>query len=215
MIEGSPDGTFVVSKQEATGGLVNVDTVSEQLLYEMGSPKYITPDVTADFASIELSSDGPNRVRVSGIKGEPPTGFYKVSASYRKGYKSTGQLTIAGPQAYEKAQLCSDIIWKRLKRAGYEFSDKQVEYLGVNSSHEGVVSIPDQINEVVLRVGVKDNDRQKVERFGKEIAPLVTSGPPGVTGFAGGRPKPQEIIAFFPTLIPKEKIKIEVDIKES
>lgn len=216
IVEARPDGTFWVTKHPGTGGLVSVDTVSEQLLYEMGDPRaYITPDVTADFTTIRLEQDGDNRVRVFGIQGRPSTAFFKVSASYLKGYKASGQLTISGPRAIEKAKLSAEILWKRLERSGFTFDETSTEYVGVNACHEGVVSVPGQINEVVLRVGVKDKNRKHVDRFGKEIAPLVTSGPPGVTGFAGGRPKPQEIVAFFPTLIPKSLITTQVSVEES
>ncbi|MCB0833357.1 MAG: DUF1446 domain-containing protein [Bacteroidetes bacterium] len=216
IVEAHSDGTFYVTKHDGTGGLVTLDTVSEQLVYEMGDPKtYITGDVVADFTSIRLAQDGSNRVRVSGVTGKPSTDFFKVSASYLKGYKATGQLTVSGPDALEKARLCSDIVWRRLERAGVTFKETSTEYLGVNTCHEGIVPAPAHPNEVVLRVGVKDPDRKKVDRFGKEIAPLVTSGPPGVTGFAGGRPKPQEIVAFFPALIPKSLIELTVSVEIS
>ncbi|KAB2880017.1 DUF1446 domain-containing protein [bacterium] len=215
VVEAHPDGTFFVTKHENTGGLVTVDTVSEQLVYEMGDPNnYITPDVIADFTSIRLEQAGPHRVKVFDVKGKPSTEFFKVSASYLKGYKASGQLTVSGPDAYDKANLCGEMLWKRLARTGMTYEETNTEFLGINSCHEGIVSVPSQINEVVLRVGVKDKDQKKVDRFGKEIAPLVTSGPPGVTGFAGGRPKPQEIVAFFPTLIPKKLIQTSVNVEE-
>ena len=215
IVEAHPDGIFYVTKHDGTGGLVSVDTVSEQLVYEMGDAKnYITPDVIADFTSIRLEQAGKDRVKVFDIKGKPSTEFFKVSASYLKGYKASGQLTISGPDAYDKAKLCGDMLWKRLARAGMTYEETSTEFLGVNSCHEGIVTIPQQVNEVVLRVGVKDKDQKKVDRFGKELAPLVTSGPPGVTGFAGGRPKPQEIVAFFPTLIPKKLITTTVSVQE-
>jgi hypothetical protein len=215
VVEAHPDGTFFISKHDKTGGLVTVDTVSEQLVYEMGDPNnYITPDVIADFTSIRLEQASKDRVKVFDVKGKPATEFFKVSASYLKGYKASGQLTISGPDAYDKAKLCGDMLWRRLARAGMTYEETSTEFLGVNTCHEGIVQIPSQINEVVLRVGVKDKDQKKVDRFGKEIAPLVTSGPPGVTGFAGGRPKPQEIVAFFPTLIPKKLIQTSVSVEE-
>ncbi len=151
---------------------------------------------------------------VSGIKGKPDTPFYKVSISYLKGYKSTGQLTISGPRAYAKARKCAEVLWGRLARAGFEYEETLTEYLGAGVCHEGIAPIAEHAPEVVLRVGVKDPDRAKVDRFGKEIAPLVTAGPPGVTGFAGGRPKPQEIVAYWPALIRKERIDVRVDVVE-
>lgn len=209
VLECFEDGSFVVTKHPGTGGLVTVDTVAEQLVYEMGDPReYITPDCIADFTSIQLEQVGPNRVRVTGIKGRPKTPFYKVSASVFSGWKASGQLVVSGPRAVEKAQLCAEIVWKRLAKAGWHFAEgeKVVELLGTGVCHPGIAHQPQDLPEVVLRLGVKSQNREAVERFGMELAPLVTSGPPGVTGFAGGRPKPQEVVAFWPALIPRDEV---------
>jgi hypothetical protein len=219
IVEAREDGTFVVTKHEGTGGMVTVDTVAEQLVYEMGDPtSYVTPDVTADFTSIRLRQDGKDRVEVSGIKGRPNTPFLKVSASYLAGYKASGQITLSGPRAVEKAKLAADIVWKRLERAGVVFApeDRETELLGTGASLPGIFEAPDELPEVVLRLAVRHPDAIKVERFGKEIAPLVTAGPPGVTGFAGGRPKPQEIVAYWPALLAREEVesRIEVTVEE-
>jgi len=214
-VEAFPDGSFVVTKHPGTGGMVSVDTVAEQLVYEMGNPKhYVTPDVVVDFTSINLEPAGRNRVRVTGVRGLPATDSYKVSMSYLDGYKATGQLTIAGPDALAKAKICARTLWGRLKRIGVEYEQSRTEFLGVNSCHEGIVGEDPDTPEVVLRVSVKDADRRKVDRFGREIAPLVTSGPPGVTGFAGGRPKATEAIAYWPALIPKERVRLSVTLEE-
>jgi hypothetical protein len=220
VVEASPDGSFVVTKHPGTGGMVTVDTVSEQLLYEMGDPtEYITPDVVADFTSIRLEQQGPDRVRVSGVRGRPKTPFLKISGSYLAGYKTTGQITLSGPRAVDKAKLAAECVWKRLERAGVSFDDdgRCEELLGVGGSLPGVFEAPAEPPEVVLRLGVRDPDRAKVERFGKEIAPLVTAGPPGVTGFAGGRPKPQEVVAYWPALLAREEVEnhIEVTVEEA
>ena len=92
------------------------------------------------------------------------------------------------------------------------FEDTLTEYLGISSCHGDINPIPKQVNEVVLRLAVKDQDKGKVNRFGMEIAPVITSGPPGITGFSGGRPKAQEIIAYWPALIPKKFINTKVDV---
>ena len=213
IIEMTNSGDFAITKHPNTGGLINKHTISEQILYEMGDPKkYISPDVCVDFTSFQLVEKNKNCVNINSVKGYKPTDTYKVSISYFAGYKATGQLTISGPDAYEKAKLASEIIWKRLKSAGYEYEDTLSEYLGISSCHGSIDRVPDQINEVVLRLSVKDSDKNKVNRFGKEIAPVITTGPPGVTGFAGGRPKAQEIVAYWPTLIPKDLIKTKVDV---
>jgi hypothetical protein len=217
--EVAPDGSFVVTKHPGTGGLVTVDTVSEQLVYEMGDPtSYITPDVTADFTSIRLAQAGADRVRVAGIRGRAATPFLKVSASYLDGWKAAGQVTVSGPRAIEKAELAAEIVWKRLARAGVAFvdGDRQTELLGVSGVLPGILAAPVEPPEVVLRLAVRDRDRQKVERFGKEIAPLVTAGPPGVTGFAGGRPKAQEVVAYWPALLAREEVEpsLAVSVEE-
>ncbi|HVR98269.1 MAG TPA: acyclic terpene utilization AtuA family protein [Thermoanaerobaculia bacterium] len=219
VIEAREDGTFTVTKHEGTGGMVTVDTVGEQLVYEMGDPTgYITPDVTADFTSIRLRQEGKDRVGISGIQGKPKTPFLKISASYLAGYKASGQITISGPHAAQKARLAAEIVWKRLERAGVTFDPEHcsTEILGTGACLPGVFPTPDELPEVVLRLGARDPDPAKVERFGKEIAPLVTAGPPGVTGFAGGRPKPQEIVAYWPALLAREEVenRIEVTVEE-
>jgi hypothetical protein len=217
--EVSEDGGFVVTKHPGTGGAVTIDTVSEQLVYEMGDPaSYITPDVTADFGSIRLEQQGPDRVRVSGIRGRANTPFLKISASYLDGWKATGQVTVSGPRALDKARLAAEIVWQRLARAGVIFApdDRREEYLGVSACLPGIFAPPAEPPEVVLRLAVRAADRARVERFGKEIAPLVTAGPPGVTGFAGGRPKPQEVVAYWPALLAREEVepRLEVTVEE-
>ena len=101
---------------------------------------------------------------------------------------------------------------KILKNAGIDFEDNSTEYLGISSCYGKINHIPERMNEVILRLGVKDHDKSKVNRFGMELAPVITSGPPGITGFSGGRPKAQEIIAFWPALIPKEMVHTSVDV---
>lgn len=209
VLECAPDGSFVVTKHPGTGGLVTVATVSEQLVYEMGDPAgYIGPDCTADFSSVRLHAGGADRVRVDSVRGRAATATYKVSASYLAGWKATGQLTVSGPRAVDKARLAADIVWKRLTRAGVRFpdDDRVVEILGIGACHPGLGETPTDPPEVVLRLAVRGEDRDAVARFGLELAPLVTSGPPGVTGFAGGRPKPQEIVAYWPALIAKKLV---------
>ena len=141
IIEAHADGTFVVTKHAKTGGRVSVETVTSQLVYEMGDPpRYITPDVIADFTSIHLQQEGPDRVRVSGIHGNPATETYKVSISYLNGYKIIGQLTISGPDAVEKPRLCADIVFRRaaMDGAAFEESERFVEIVGTNVCHAGI-----------------------------------------------------------------------------
>ena len=217
IVEAFPNGEFIVTKHEGTGGRVNVQSIKEQLLYEMGDPKaYITPDVVADFSSIHLAPDGENRVRVFGIKGNPKTDFYKVSIAYSAGWKAVGTLVYAWPDAYEKAKAADKVLRDRLDRLGLKFDLILTEFVGVSATHGHLAGEPSpDIPEVQLRVGVRGQNKGDVERFTKELAPLILTGPPAVTGFAGGRPKVEEIMAYFPALIPKTLIETKVDVIEA
>ena len=214
IIEAEPSGEFVVTKHENTGGIVSIPSIKEQLLYEMGDPHaYITPDVIADFTTINLKDDGTNRVRVHGIKGKPNTEFYKVSIAYSAGWKAVGTLVYAYPDAYAKAQAADRILRARLEKLGLKFDVILTEFVGVNATHGHLSGEPSpDIPEVQLRFGVRGQNKADVERFTKELAPLILTGPPAVTGFAGGRPKVEEIMAYFPALIPKTLIEPQVSV---
>lgn len=218
IVEVSSDGSFVVTKKEGTGGLVDVGTVTAQLLYELGEPeRYLTPDVVADFTSIQLEQAGPDRVRVHGIRGTAPTDSYKVSISTLDGWRTTAQLTVGGPDAAAKARATADILLARLAEEGVTFpaEDCRVEVIGTNVLYDGMLPEPvSPPSEVVLRVSVRSSDRRAVNHLGAELASLLTSGPPGLTGFAGGRPKASEIVGFWPALIDKSAVQAHVQVKE-
>jgi len=219
IVEVEESGAFVVTKKDGTGGLVDVGTVTAQLLYELGEPtRYLTPDVVADFTSIQLSQDGVNRVRVTGVVGTAPTDSFKVSISTQDGWKTTAQLTVGGPDAAEKALLTADILFARVAEDGVTFpeEDRRVEVIGTNVLYDGMLGDAPafQPSEVVLRVSVRSEDKAAVNRFGAELASLLTSGPPGLTGFAGGRPRASEIIGFWPALIDKTQARGAVSVNE-
>ena len=215
IIEGSADGTFVVTKHPGTGGRVSVPTVTEQLVYEMGDPHaYITPDVVADFTSIQLEDAGADRVRVFGIRGAPATEKLKVSIAYKSGYKAVGSLVYAWPDALEKAQVADRVLRERLDRLGLKFEKVLGEFVGASATHGPLAgNAGASAPEVQYRIGVRDADRKKVERFTREIVPLVLNGPPSVTGFAGGRPKVEEIVAFWPALVDKTVVQTRVEVR--
>jgi len=217
IVEAEQDGTFVITKHKGTGGRVTVASVKEQLLYEMGDPhEYITPDCIADFTTIQLEQCGPDRVRFSGIRGKPATNFYKVSISYSAGYKATGMLAYSWPDAYAKAQAADRIVRERLDRLGLKFDAVRTEFVGVNACHGPLAGDPSpDIAEVGLRIGVRSTYRTPVERFTKEIAPLALNGPPVVTGLGSGRPKVEEIVAYWPALIPKSEVSPQISIQET
>jgi hypothetical protein len=216
IIEAEPDGTFVVTKHAGTGGRVSVASIKEQLLYEMGDPhEYITPDCIADFTTIHLEQAGPDRVRFTGIKGRPFSGFYKVSISYTAGYKAIGSLAYGWPDAYKKARAAEQILRQRLDRLGLQFEHTRAEFLGANACHgipagEPSPELEPTLAEVVLRFGVRSENRAAVERFTREIPPLALNGPPVVSGLGLGRPHVEEVVAYWPALIPKSEVTPEV-----
>ena len=218
IIEAEPDGTFTITKHAGTGGRVTVASVKEQLLYEMGDPhEYITPDCVADFTSIHLEQAGPDRVRFTGIRGRPATPFYKVSISYSAGFKAIGTLVYAWPDAYKKAKLTDRILRERLDRLGLRFDAMHTDFVGANGCHgiaagEPSPEVEPHLAEVIMRFGVRSENRADVERFTKEIAPLALNGPPVVTGLGSGRPKVEEIVAYWPALIPKSEVTPEVTV---
>jgi hypothetical protein len=218
ILEAEADGSMVVTKHPGTGGRVSVPSVKEQLVYEIGDPRaYITPDCIADFTSVQLDQDGPDRVRFRGIKGRPATDSYKVSISYSWGFKATGWVCYTWPDAYRKARAADRILRARLERLGLRFEALRTEFLGFSACHGIAAAEPSpdlaaQLPEVVLRAGVRSADRATVERFTKEIAPLVLNTAPGVTGLGSGRPKVEDVVAYWPTLIPKQEIQPEVTL---
>jgi hypothetical protein len=219
IIEASTEGPFVLTKHGGTGGRISPAIVKEQILYEMGNPAaYITPDGVADFTTIRLEADGADRVRVHGVKGGPRTDLLKVSISYRAGFKAVGTLVYAWPDAVAKAQKADAVLRERLVKLGLSFDEIRTEYVGWNATHGPLAGPPpEDMPEVELRMAVKSREKAPVERFSREIAPLILSGPPSVTGFAAGRPRVQEIVAYWPALIDRAAIEpgIEVEVVEA
>jgi hypothetical protein len=206
-VEVSPDGSFVVTKHEGSGGLVSLDTCREQLFYEMGDPSsYITPDVVADFTSIQLADAGPNRVRVSGVKGMEPTPLYKVSMAYSDGFKAQGTILISGPEARAKAELFSRIFWNRCTEL--EFAETATEYVGWNACHRSL-GHRDDGNEIILKLSARGYNADHLKQFAKLVPSLILSGPPGVA-VLGGVPKAQDVISYWPALMPKEHVNPKV-----
>ena len=216
IVEAAADGTFEITKHPGTGGRVDVASVTEQLVYEMGNPaEYITPDCIADFTTIRLTRAGKDRVRFSGIRGRPATDKLKVSVAYFYGYKAIGTLVYAWPDAYQKAEAADRVLRQRLAALGLKFEAILTEFVGVDATHGALARAHAPLHdlpEVQLRIGVRSPDQAAVERFTREIAPLILNGPPSVTGFAGGRPKVEEIVAYWPALLDKHMVEPCVEI---
>lgn len=219
--EMSETGDLVLTKPNGTGGEVSVATLSEQLIYEIGDPKhYLTPDVDADFSRVCFHPLEPDRVQVQGARGQPAPDRFKVSLAYRDGYAVSSILVICGRNAEAKARTCGELILHRLKSIECSPQQTNIEILGAGDSLPGIWSRTlaqekaDTLGsgEVVLRFSARDPKRETLERLTRDIAPLVTSGPPGVTGYTGPRSKPYPVLAFWPTTIARDQCPPEVQV---
>ncbi len=215
IIEAEPDGSAVITKHSKTGGRVSVAAVKEQLVYEVADPRaYFTPDVVADFTSIRLAKDGTDRVRITGARGAPRPATLKVSLNYSAGWKAAGTLAYSWPQALEKAKAADRIVRERLAQLGLKFEALETEYFGVNACHGPAAPPVADPPEVQLRIGVRGADRAAVERFTRELVPLVLSGPPAGTGYGDGRPQVREVVAYWPALLPRDEVAPRVEVVE-
>lgn len=210
------DGSTVLGKASGTGGFVRVANVTEQLLYEIEDPAcYKTPDVDVDWTAVELRQAGDDRVRIAGATGRPPSETLKVSAIYRDGWMAGGFLAVVGRDAEVRARAAGRIVLERVKRAGFDLAESLVECLGAGDVAPGVWKPESPPHEVVLRITARDPRRSAVQRFCKELAPLITAGPPGIAGYASGRPEPRPAFGYFPLLVPRSLIEPTVEVRSA
>lgn len=210
LVEIEEDGSFILTKPKNTGGLVSEMTVKEQLLYEIGDPScYLSPDATVNFLTIAIADLGSDRVRIWGVQGSKPPETYKVSATYKAGFKAESTLTLFGKNAISKAQLAGKIILNKLQQEGFDVERSLVECLGAGDVVPGI-AVPSEAKECVLRVAIADSRYDVLELFAKQIAPLVTGGPPGTTGYISGRPKIRPLYGFWPCLIAKSNLSLQI-----
>ncbi len=208
------DGAVTITKPPGTGGVVNRHTVAEQLVYEIGDPAhYLTPDVDVDFTQLSLEETGSDRVSIHGARGRAATDTLKVSLAYRNGYTASGQLLVYGDDCLAKARNCADIIFARLKTAGFTYERTNVECLGAGDAMPGVHKPPPDLREVLLRVSVHDPRREAVERFTREFAPLATGGPAGLAGYTAARGTVRPVFAYWPTLVPKSRVAAQHEVR--
>jgi hypothetical protein len=209
-------GETIITRPPGSGGAVNFRTVAEQLVYEIGDPRhYLTPDIDCDFTTVRLHDLGQDRVQVSGASGRAATDTYKVSLAYRDGFMASGQLLVYGLDCLDKARACGEMILQRVADAGFSLARTNIELLGHGAGVPGAwfwrkYQPP---GELMLRVTVHDPNRAAVEHFTREIAPLITSGPAGLAGYASGRPQVRPVFAYWPTLVPKSLVPSTVQVK--
>lgn len=218
IVECEVDGSFVVTKHPGSGGLVTCQTVREQLLYEMGHPQsYLTPDVIADFSTIQLLQDGPDRVRVSGVKGRPPTDLLKVSIAHADGFKASGSLIVSGPDARAKADVFAKVFWERsameIRKAELPPVESAcTEFIGDDATHRGLTPAHSP-TEILLRLSVRGHDKRPLEVYRKLLPSMILSGPSGVA-VTGGAPAISDVVSYWPALVPQACTQAKVRVWE-
>ena len=206
IVEAEEDGSFVVTKHPNTGGLVSVHTVAEQILYEIGPPAYMTPDVVARFDSVHLEQEGPDRVRVTGARGEPAPEKLKVSISYHAGWRAFGRLAVTGPEALAKANKVAEAFWDARGRQGRVRA-------GAASVHR-LERVSCAARNVRARrsagavCGARSRTSARSTRASRRSWCRACSARcPGITYIADqGRPKASEVVAFWPALVSREAV---------
>ncbi|MFK9004787.1 acyclic terpene utilization AtuA family protein [Pseudomonas pergaminensis] len=218
IVEVSADGQFTVNKVDGTGGLISELSVAEQLLYEIGDPHaYLLPDVICDFSQVKLQQQGKHCVRLHGAKGLPPTGQYKVSATYPDGFRCTASCLIAGIDAVAKAERVSEAIINKTselfsQRGWAPFTEVNIELLGSETTY-GAHALRQDCREVVVKLAVRHPSKQALVLFAREIAQAATGMAPGLTGIVGGRPTVYPLIRLFSFLIDKASCDIGIDFQ--
>jgi hypothetical protein len=212
--EVSENGHFIITKVEDRGGLVTVDTVKEQMLYEIHNPSaYITPDVIVDLTEVKLDNAGINKVKVTGVKGKPRTDTLKGVMGYENGFAGQVIVGFSWPDALLKAKKVDEIIRIQLERKGLNYEEVRTDFMGYNSL-SGPLAHEDEsdLNEVFLRMVVRAKTKQEAAKFSRLFPPLALNGPPSMSGFTGNA-TPRALLGMWSTLIPREEVENQVKVE--
>ncbi|GAA0493425.1 DUF1446 domain-containing protein [Salinibacillus aidingensis] len=212
--EFSENGDFTVSKVEDRGGLVTVDTVKEQMLYEIHDPaNYITPDVVVDITNVQLENTGPNKVKVTGTRGKPRPETLKVVMGYENGYTGQVMVGFSWPDPLKKARKVDEIIRKQIKQRGLDYDEVRTDFVGYNSLHGPLAhEYEEDLNEIYLRMAVRAKTKKEAAKFSRLFPPLALNGPPTMSGFTGNT-APRALIGMWSALIPRELVEDHIQIK--
>lgn len=203
------DGSAIISKVEGTGGLVNLQTAKEQLLYEVINPhEYFTPDVIADFTTVHLKEIDTNKVQVTGGTGKTRPDTYKVSVGYKAFYLGEGEIAYAGASALPRAELAGDILKKRLSS---QFPELRIDYIGSSAVHRTNFGHESEPYEIRLRAAGKAASATDAALIGEEVEALYTNGP---AGGGGVRKSVTEVVGIVSTLMERKDIKPQVEYFE-
>ena len=211
------DGAAVLSKVDGTGGAITLQTVKEQLLYEVFDPaNYLTPDVVVDFSTVRLEEIGPDRVRVSAISGKPRPQTLKVSIGCIEGFVGEDIFFYAGPGALDRAKLAARILEERFKVVGLVADQVRIDFIGVNAIH-GAATPADapEPYEVGVRVAGRTKTRAEAIKIGREVDGMAVSG----VGMTGKRvphqDRTREIIGVWSSLVPRDQVGHHINWFES
>ncbi|WP_280219619.1 acyclic terpene utilization AtuA family protein [Nocardia neocaledoniensis] len=212
IVEVDADGRIELSKEPGSGGLVDEQTAIEQLLYEIGDPRtYLTPDVTVDFTSFTVRRVGPDLVEVDGVRGTPAPATLKVSAAYTDGFSASALYLYSAPHAPARARKAFEVISGRIDRLGLDLDPIHSDLIGLGAVHgrRTPATSEGEPSEVVLRVAMRSQSRADLQRAVTEMS-TVFHGPPGKTNLQTGRARISQTLSYWPTLVPRELVKVEV-----
>lgn len=206
------DGEFIITKVEGSGGVVNKDTLTEQMIYEIHDPStYLTPDCVADFSNVSFTEIGKDVVKVQGATGREKTDTLKVSLGYKDCFIGEGEISYAGPGCLDRAKLAAEIVEKRLELTNIKYDELRVDFIGINSIYKNSDRKYNNPEEVRLRVAARTKAKYDATQIGNEVETLYTNGPAG----GGGATKSvSEIISVASILINRKDVEAKVTYKE-
>ncbi len=211
-----PDGSFVCTKAEGTGGEVSPGTVGEQMLYEIGDPAaYWLPDVCCDFTDVTLEAVGPDRVEVAGARGRAAPETLKVCATWEDGWRAGSVSFFYGEEADAKARAFADNVLRRARARlrglnAPDFTDTLVELVGAEQEY-GDFGVAPPSRSVAVKIAARHQDARAAGLLLRELSGHGLAAPPGLSGFAGGRARPSPVLRLFSFLIPREEVGVAIE----
>ncbi|OEH91828.1 acyclic terpene utilization AtuA family protein [Bacillus solimangrovi] len=207
------DGGFIITKLDELGGLVNLDTIREQMLYEIHDPNaYVTPDVIVDLTKVQLEQIDVNKVKISGTKGKPKPEQLKVVMGYEDGYVGQAITGYSWPDAMNKAKKAEEIIRLQIKKKGLAYKEIQTDFIGYDALHGPLAHRADHhVNEIFLRMAVRTTTKKEAMTFPRLFPPLALNGPPSMGAFIGNIP-PRQLIGMWASFIPRELVEEQISI---
>ena len=204
------DGTAVITKLTDTGGMVNTQTVKEQLLYEVHNPNaYLTPDVTADFSRVNVAEVGADRVQVSNAGGAARPDQLKVTVAFDGGYLAEAEVSYAGPGAVDRAALASTIVKDRINKVHGIQTSCRTDLIGLNALHQLETEFTPNVQDVRLRTALRTNKHDAAQALLWEVESLLCCGPAGGAGYRG-RIEPS--VLTYSTFVKRDQVTPKIEI---